>query len=91
MVPFQARGCQMTVRRDGQSGVGRKSFAKCRTCDGTGKIPLFTSRGDCPDCFMAMGSGGCNTVLHSPKSKKPMLISDFIKTPEGLRKLAMVT
>ena len=55
------------------------SDGKCLTCKGTGKIPLFTSLADCDVC---MGRGRTRI----PDAVK--LIADYIKTPEGRRKLA---
>jgi len=61
--------------------IKREASAKdqCRSCKGTGKIPLFTSLADCTDCG---ASGGV------PDKVKQKLISEYIRTPAGRRKLA---
>jgi RecJ-like exonuclease len=55
---------------------------KCLTCKGTGKIPLFTSLADCDVCE------GCGYKRELTCKQKQKLISEYIKTPEGRRKLA---
>jgi hypothetical protein len=57
------------------------SDGKCVACKGTGKIPLFTSLADCDVCE-ARGQKYLSNV------EKQKLISEYIKTPEGRRKLA---
>ena len=57
-------------------------MVKCSGCDGTGKIPLFTSQVDCTRCK------GKGQVLSDEEREKQRLLCEYLKTPEGRRKLS---
>jgi RecJ-like exonuclease len=55
---------------------------RCPGCDGTGEVTLFTSRGACDIC------GGLGRALTAEERAKQKIIAEYIRTPEGRRKLA---
>ena len=56
-------------------------MADCKECEGKGVIPFFTSLAECETC-KGWGITGALT------NKEKQNIAEFIKTPEGRRKLA---
>jgi len=60
------------------------SDGKCLTCKGTGKLPLFTSLANCDVC----DARGFSLKQPLSDKQKQKLICDYIKTPEGRRKLS---